>query len=88
MGASPGDIVSMIEIERSLDVRSSLPHIQAPTLVLHRRGDQAIRVGSGRYVATHIPNARYVELDGEDHFWWLGDADSLLAEIGQFIRPG
>jgi len=88
MGASPGDIVSIIEVEKSLDVRSSLPHIQAPTLVLHRRGDQAIRVGSGRYLAAHIPNARYVELDGEDHFWWVGDVDSLLAEIEWFIRLG
>ncbi len=85
MGASPGDIVSILDIERGLDVRDALSQIQAPTLILHRRGDKAILVGSGRYLAAHIPNAKYVELDGEDHFWWVGDVDSLLAEIERFL---
>lgn len=86
MGASPGDIASLLEIERNLDVRDILSKIRAPTLVLHRRGDQAIRVGSGRYLAAHIPDAKYVELDGDDHFWWVGDVDSLLTEMERFIR--
>lgn len=86
MGASPGDIASLLEIERNLDVRDVLSKIRVPTLVLHRRGDQAIRVGSGRYLAAHISDAKYVELEGDDHFWWVGDVDSLLAEIERFIR--
>jgi pimeloyl-ACP methyl ester carboxylesterase len=85
MGASPGDIASLLEIERNLDVRVVLSKIRVPTLVLHRRGDQAIRVGSGRYLAAHIPDAKYVELEGNDHFWWVGDVSSLLAEIERFI---
>ncbi|MCI0397987.1 MAG: alpha/beta fold hydrolase [Chloroflexi bacterium] len=86
MGVSPGDLASLIEIQRHLDVRHALAEIEAPTLVLHRRGDRAVPVGSGRYLAAHIRNARYVELEGIDHFWWVGDANSLLAEIENFLR--
>jgi class 3 adenylate cyclase len=57
---------------------------------VHRTGDQAIPVEHGRYLADHIPGARYVELPGEDHFWFSGDSDAILAEIEEFltgVRP-
>jgi class 3 adenylate cyclase len=56
-----------------------------PTLVLHRRDDQPIRVGNGRYLAQHIPGAKYIELDGADHLAWLGDMDSIIAEVREFV---
>jgi class 3 adenylate cyclase len=66
-------------------VRRFLPAVSAPTLVLHRRDDRMISVGNGRYLAEHLPNARFVELDGADHFFWTGDQDSVLAEIEEFF---
>ena len=65
-----------------------LPHIRVPTLVLHRRGDQSVPVESGRYLASHIPQSRYVELPGDDHWWWIGDTQSLLQEIERFLSMG
>jgi class 3 adenylate cyclase len=73
-----------------LDIREVLPTIQAPTLVLHRRGDRMVDIDLGRYLADHIPGAKLVELDGDDHLFFTGDADALLDEIEEFltgVRP-
>ena len=67
------------------DVRSVLPTIRVPTLVTHRAGDRATRVGGGRYLAEQIPGAKYVELIGIDHFPWVGDADAVLDEVEEFL---
>jgi class 3 adenylate cyclase len=67
-----------------------LPSIQAPTLVLQRRGNRHVRVDHGRYLAEHIPNAVYRELDGDDHLFLAGDTDELIDEIEEFltgVRP-
>jgi len=67
-----------------------LPSIRVPTLVLHRAGDPHIRVGHGRYLAEQIPNARYLELPGEDHLFFAGDSEAMLAAIEHFltgVRP-
>lgn len=67
------------------DLRSVLPSIRVPTLVLHRAGDRQIRVGHGRYLAAHIPAAKYVELPGDDHLFFVGDSEAMLAEIEEFL---
>jgi class 3 adenylate cyclase len=67
------------------DVRSLLPTLIVPTLVLHREGDGFIRVGAGRYLGEHIPGAKYVELPGEDHLFFSGDTDAILDEIEEFL---
>jgi hypothetical protein len=41
-----------------MGARPILPLIQAPTLVLHRRGYQFIPIANGRYLAEPIPDAR------------------------------
>jgi class 3 adenylate cyclase len=72
------------------DVRAVLPSIRVPTLVLHRIGDRHVRVGHARYLAEHIPRAKYVELPGEDHLFFVGDSERMLAEIEGFltgVRP-
>jgi class 3 adenylate cyclase len=68
-----------------MDVRSLLPAVTAPTLVLHRVGDRSVRVDAGRYLGAHIPGARYVELAGDDHLDFLGDVDAMADEIEEFL---
>ena len=68
-----------------IDVRSVLPTIQAPTLVMHRRDDRFLPIGHGRYMAEHIPDARFVELTGADHSFFAGDFDELLDEVQTFL---
>ena len=86
LSASPSSIFAMDNLMREMDIRQLLPAISVPTLVLHREDDRIEDVGSGRYLAKHIANARYVELPGGDHFPWAGDQDVVLDEIRAFLR--
>jgi class 3 adenylate cyclase/DNA-binding CsgD family transcriptional regulator len=67
------------------DVRHVLPSVRVPTLVIHRTGDRSLPVEGSRYLAEHIPGARYVELPGEDHLPFVGDQDAILDEVEQFL---
>ena len=86
LGSSPAGVKSVLEVARDIDVRHVLPAVRVPTLVLHRAGDKAMRVEGGRYLAQHIQNAKYVELDGDDHWWWVGDTEAILVEIELFLQ--
>jgi len=66
-------------------VRHLLKRIAVPSLVLHRRGDRAVRVGAGRHLAGHIPQARFIELDGDDHWAFAGDQRAVLDRVRQFV---
>jgi pimeloyl-ACP methyl ester carboxylesterase len=82
LSLSPGAIHAMYRRHLERDLRGVLPAIRVPTLVLHRAGNQHLRVGHGRYLAEHVPGSKYVELEGEDHFFHTGDTEAVLAEIG------
>ena len=84
-GASPATAKLIDRVLLQADVRTFLPLVQAPTLVLHRRDNVAVPVGQGRYLAEHIPNARFVELPGADDLYWIGDAEQMLDEIESFL---
>jgi class 3 adenylate cyclase len=85
MGASPSAVMALVRMNSEIDVRPILASCHVPTLVLHRTGDQAIPVESGRYLAAHIPGAKLVELPGNDHLPWVGDSDAILDEIEEFL---
>jgi class 3 adenylate cyclase/pimeloyl-ACP methyl ester carboxylesterase len=82
---SLGGILTQLRINRETDTRYLLPSVQAPTLVLHARDEQFVRVGHGRYLAQHIPGARMVELDGGDHFFFFANREQVMGEIQQFV---
>ncbi len=68
-----------------IDVRPILSTITAPTLVIHAREDP-VPVQFGRYLADHIPGARYLEVDGVDHAaLWLTEPARILTEIEEFL---
>jgi pimeloyl-ACP methyl ester carboxylesterase/DNA-binding winged helix-turn-helix (wHTH) protein/class 3 adenylate cyclase len=85
MGASPGAALALTKMNADIDVRHVLPSIRVPTLVIHRAGDACLKVEEGRYVAEHIPGAKYVELPGIDHLPFVGDQDAILDEIEEFL---
>jgi hypothetical protein len=85
MGASPGAAVALTRMNAEIDIRDVLPSIRVPTLVVHRSGDRCLRVEEGRYLATSIPGARFVELPGIDHLPFVGDQDSMLSAIEEFL---
>ena len=85
MGASPGAAVALTRMNAEIDIREVLPSIRVPTLVLHRRGDRCLNVEEGRYLASRIPDASFVELPGDDHLPFVGNQEEILGEIERFI---
>ena len=85
MSASPAAAVALTRMNSQADIRNILPNVAVPTLVLHRTGDQCLRVEEGRYFASLIPGARFVELAGVDHLPFVGDQDAILNQIQAFL---
>jgi pimeloyl-ACP methyl ester carboxylesterase len=83
--ASPGAAVTLTRMNSEADIRGILPAIRVPTLVIHRTGDQCLSVEEGRYVASRIPGARFVELPGIDHLPFVGDQDTILNVVEEFL---
>ncbi len=83
--ASPGGLAAILGGLRDADLRADLHRIAAPTLVMHRRGDRAVRFEAGEHLASRIPGATWAPLDGVDHFWWIGDSTSIVDAILAFV---
>jgi pimeloyl-ACP methyl ester carboxylesterase/DNA-binding winged helix-turn-helix (wHTH) protein/class 3 adenylate cyclase len=86
MGASPAAAVALTRMNAQIDIRHVLPTVRVPTLVVHRAGDRCLRVEEGRYVASLVPDAVLAELPGDDHLPFVGDQDTLLSTIEEFLR--
>jgi pimeloyl-ACP methyl ester carboxylesterase len=85
LGASPAMARDLLDLARQIDVRSALPALRVPTLILHRAKDGTLPVEGSRYMAERVSTAQYLELPGDDHTPWLGDADAVLSEVEQFL---
>jgi len=81
---SPGGLEAVLGGLRDADMRSELACIRVPTLVMHRRGDRAVRFEAGEHLAQRIPGAVWQPLEGADHFWWSGDSGPILQAILKF----
>jgi len=84
LSASPGAAIALMRMIFDIDVRHLLSAIHVPTLVIYRTADIVHAAGS-RYLGTHIPGAKTVELPGADYFPYLGDQDAILDEIEEFV---
>lgn len=84
-GTSPQGVTALMQLYGELDTRDVLPSIRVPTLVLHREGDLLIPPTQAQYLAEHIPGARFVQLDGNDHLAFAGDQDAILDELEEFL---
>ena len=84
-GASPTAAVALARMNAAIDVRSILPVIRVPTLVIHRTNDARVKLSGGRYLADKIPGARFSEIPGRDHPIWTGNVDRVVDEIEEFL---
>jgi pimeloyl-ACP methyl ester carboxylesterase/DNA-binding SARP family transcriptional activator len=84
--ASKNSIPALLRALRGMDVRDRLPLLRVPTLVLQRKGDLIVREGAARFLASRIPHAQLVLLDGADHSLWHGDTAAALDEMERFMR--
>lgn len=84
LAVSPGAAVALVRMMWQMDVRDILPTIGVPTLVLHKRDDKVVPIEEGRYIAEHVPGAKFVELPGADHWPWIGHEEAV-EEIQEFL---
>jgi DNA-binding SARP family transcriptional activator/pimeloyl-ACP methyl ester carboxylesterase len=85
LSVSPAVARATLDGAARTDVRHHLPAVRCPTLVLHRRDEAWLSPDNGRYVASRIPGARFVELPGVDYWPWLGDAASVLDPVEEML---
>ncbi len=83
--ASPGAVTAIMKMNREIDVRHVLPAIRTPTLILHRVGDRVSEIGHARYMAQRIPDAKLVELPGDDHMFSIDGGGQILDLVEQFV---
>jgi pimeloyl-ACP methyl ester carboxylesterase/DNA-binding CsgD family transcriptional regulator len=83
--ADAGVAAAFLELDLRSNLRSVLPQVEAPTLVLHRRGDRAVPIARGRELASLLPNARFVPLGGDSHLPWLDDQRELHRALAGFL---
>jgi class 3 adenylate cyclase len=79
---SPGSMRAFLDTLLSIDVRSVLPMLTLPTLVIHCADDTAVPIGNAHFLAEHIPGARLIEIQG-DH--GVFDEDRFVAEVEPFL---
>ncbi len=84
-GASPSAAMVLTKMNTEVDIIDILSSIKVPALILQRTNDIDVKIEEGKFIAQRIPGARFVELEGSDHLFWVGNSDRVLAEIRSFI---
>jgi pimeloyl-ACP methyl ester carboxylesterase len=85
LSCSPGSFKALIAMNRRIDVRSILPSVRVPALVLHSRADARVPVAEGRKVAAAIPGAKYIEYSDLPHACFAGPCEKLIGDIEEFV---
>src|SRR5438128_4510153 len=75
-----------LELDLGADLRGVLPNVPVPALVLHRRGDRTVPIGRGRELASLLPHARFVPLNGDSHLPWRDDQRELMRALAGFLQ--
>src|SRR3954470_15650720 len=83
--ATPRTAEAFMRMAFEIDIRDVAPSVHVPALILHRVGDRVCHVENARWLAQNLPDARFLELEGDDHLPWYGDTERVLAEIREFL---
>ena len=85
LSASPGTYKAFGLLNIQIDVRSILPNVRVPTLVLHRMTDAMVPTTYGRELAERVPTATYIEYPTGSHAFWTGDVETMIGDIEEFL---
>ena len=90
LAASPRTVALMMPLVAEMDVRAVLPTVRVPTLVVQHTDDPFIPPAMGKYIADHIPGAKYVELPGRNMYHFVEPWRESFQEIAEFLTgaPG
>jgi pimeloyl-ACP methyl ester carboxylesterase/DNA-binding CsgD family transcriptional regulator len=82
---SPSVVTTVLTNARAVDIRALLPSIATRTLIVHRVGDRLVPLSAGRYFAARLPHARFVELPGDDHVYFVS-GDLLARTVTSYLQ--
>ena len=86
LASSPRTLALILPLTSGMDARAVLPTIRVPTLVVHHTDNAFIPPAKGKYIAEHIPDAKYVELPGRN---WLQPVEpgwrASFQEVAEFL---
>ncbi|MEM6317581.1 MAG: alpha/beta fold hydrolase [Bacteroidota bacterium] len=85
-GASPSAALVLTQMNTQVDIIDILPSINVPTLMMQRVNDIDVKIEEGRFIAERIKGAKFVEFDGNDHLFWAGNTEEVLAEMMTFLQ--
>ncbi len=85
-GASPSAAMVLTKMNTEVDIIDILGSIKVPALIMQRTHDIDVKIEEGRFIAERIEGAEFVELEGDDHLFWVGNASRVLEEIRVFIK--
>jgi pimeloyl-ACP methyl ester carboxylesterase len=83
--ASPAAAAAFMRMGSEIDVRAVVPSVHVPALVMHSPRDTVVDFQQGRWLAEALPDARFVELAGQDHGPQFDCADQVIEEIRLFL---
>lgn len=84
-GASPSAAMVLTKMNTEVDIINILDSIKVPSLIMQRKHDIDVKIEEGRFIADRIKGAKFVELEGNDHLFWVGDTSTVLDEMRAFI---
>ncbi|OEK00958.1 hypothetical protein BFP97_05290 [Roseivirga sp. 4D4] len=84
-GASPSAAMVLTKMNTEVDIINILGSIRVPTLIMQRKHDVDVHIEEGRFIAERIRGSKFVELEGNDHLFWVGDTSRVLNEMKAFI---
>lgn len=85
-GASPAAAIKLTKMNTEVDIVDVLPYVNVPTLLIQRKGDIDVKINEGRFIQERIKGAKFIELEGEDHLFWVGNTEKVLMEMKKFIK--
>ena len=83
--ASPAAAVALLRMNTQTDIRSILPTVRVPALIMNRSEDGDVKADEARYIASQIPGSRLRLFEGADHVPWVGHREEVLGEIEEFL---
>lgn len=84
-GASPSAAMVLTKMNTEVDIVNILSSIKVPTLLMQRTHDIDVKMEEGRFIADRIKGAKFVEFEGDDHLFWVGNTREVLAEMKAFM---
>ncbi|MEB2778685.1 alpha/beta hydrolase [Algoriphagus sp. D3-2-R+10] len=84
-GASPSAAMVLTKMNTQVDIVDILGSIKVPTLLMQRTQDIDVKIEEGKFIANRIKGAKFVEFEGEDHLFWVGNTQEILDTKRSFI---